>query len=204
MSFRWTEREVRQALGMNPERAREDLVFTGICTDTRQVQPGDLFLALSGERFDGHDFVVEALTRGAAGVVVSREVGVEESARLFPVPDTLVALGDLARHRRRALKGRVVGITGSSGKTTAKELLRETLAGSFRVFATRGNLNNRIGLPQTLLAAPCDAQILVLELGTNEPGEIATLAQIARPDIAVITTVGELSLIHISEPTRPY
>jgi UDP-N-acetylmuramoyl-tripeptide--D-alanyl-D-alanine ligase len=194
MSFRWTDLEVRRALGMNPERARPGVEFTGVGSDSRKVEPGQLLVALRGERFDGHDFVPDALARGAAGVVVSREVAVEESTLLYPVADTLTALGALARHRRLALKARVVGITGSSGKTTAKELLREALTGSYRVHATAGNLNNRVGLPQTLLAAPSDAQVLVLELGTNEPGEIGILTGIAAPDTGVITTVSETHL----------
>lgn len=179
---------------MNSQRATPDLVFASICTDSRKVGPGDLFIALTGDRFDGHDFVPEALARGASGAVVSREVGAAESDCLYPVEDTLHALGLLARHRLSALKARVVGITGSAGKTTTKDLLRAALAGSFRVHATPGNLNNRIGLPQTVLLAPPDAQILVLEMGTNEPGEIEALTGVAQPEIAIITTVGETHL----------
>ncbi len=194
MSFRWTDREVRLALGLNPQRAREDLTFGGVSSDSRTVKAGDLFVALRGERFDGHDFVAEAVARGAAGAVVSRPVALEEALPLYPVRDTLEALGDLARHRRRALKAKVVGITGSSGKTTVKEMVREVLGGSFRVHATQGNLNNRVGLPHTLLASPADTQVLVLEMGTSEPGEIRALAGIGLPDLGVITTVGEAHL----------
>jgi UDP-N-acetylmuramoyl-tripeptide--D-alanyl-D-alanine ligase len=194
MTFRWTDQEVRKALGLNPQRALPDLVFRRVWTDSRTVEPGDLFLALPGERFDGHDFVAEALARGALGVVLSREVATEESARIYPVEDTLSALGHLARHRRRTLKARVVGITGSSGKTTTKDLLAGALSGSFRVHATPRNLNNRIGLPQTILMAPDDAQLLVLEMGTNEPGEIRSLTEIAEPEMGVITTVSETHL----------
>jgi len=194
MSFRWADLEVRKALGLNLQRAQPDLFFDRIWTDSRSIEPGDLFLALTGESFDGHDFVADALARGAAGVVVSREVPTEESARIYPVENTLVALGRLARHRRRALKAKVVGITGSSGKTTTKDLLAETLTGSFRVHATLRNLNNRIGLPQTMLMAPDDAQLLVLEMGTNEPGEIRALTEVAEPELGVITTVSETHL----------
>ncbi len=194
MSFRWTDLEVRRALGMNPQRAQEDLVFDRVWTDSRTVEPGDLFLALVGDNFDGHDFVADALARGADGIVVSRDVAAEEATRIYPVADTLVALGHLARHRRRALKARVVGVTGSSGKTTTKDLLAGTLAGSFRVHATPRNLNNRIGLPQTILMAPDDCQLLVLEMGTNEPGEIAALTEVAEPEVGVITTVSETHL----------
>lgn len=192
--FRWTDLEVRKALGMNLQRAAEGVEFTGISTDSRTVEAGNLFLALSGETFEGHDFVSDALAKGAAGVVVSREVQAEEATRIYPVEDTLLALGRLARHRRRALKAKVVGITGSSGKTTTKELVAEVLRGSFRVHATPRNLNNRIGLPQTLLAAPDDAQVLILEMGTNEPGEIRALTEVAEPGLGVITTVSETHL----------
>lgn len=194
MSFQWTDLEVRTALGMNPNRAREGLVFSRVSTDSRTVEPGDLFLALKGDNFEGHDFVPDALAKGAAGVVASREVSAEEATRLYPVDDTLLALGHLARHRRRALKAKVVAVTGSSGKTTTKELLQGTLRGSFRVHATPGNLNNRIGLPQTILTAPVNSQLMVLEMGTNEPGEIRALTYVAEPELAVITTVSEVHL----------
>ena len=194
MTFRWSEVEVRQALGLNPQRARAGQEFTRIWTDSRTVEPGDLFLALMGESFDGHDFVTDALAKGASGVVVSREIPADEATRIFPVADTLLALGHLARHRRRAGKAKVIGVTGSSGKTTTKDLLAGTLTGSLRVHATPKNLNNRIGLPLTVLSAPDDAQVLVLEMGTNEPGEIRALTEVAEPDVGVITTVSETHL----------
>ncbi len=194
MTLAWTDREIREALGLNLQRARTDQTFQRIWTDSRSVVPGDLFLALGGENFDGHDFVTDALAKGAVGVVVSREVPADESTPIYPVPDTLIALGQLARHRRRAGKAKVIGVTGSSGKTTTKELLAGALSGSFRVHATPRNLNNRIGLPLTLLDAPSDAQLLVLEMGTNEPGEIQALVDIAEPEVGVITTVSETHL----------
>ena len=194
MSFLWTDFQVRQALGKNPDRSLDGVGFTRICTDSRSVKAGDLFVALVGEHFDAHDFVQEALAKGAGGAVVSRQVAVEEASLLYPVEDTLLALGELAHHRRVALSFKVVGITGSSGKTTAKDLLRAALTGSIRVFAAPGNLNNRVGLPQTLLEAPEDADLLVLEMGTNEPGEIAALTAVAQPDAGLITTVSEAHL----------
>jgi UDP-N-acetylmuramoyl-tripeptide--D-alanyl-D-alanine ligase len=176
------------------ERSKEGISFTGVSTDSRTVEAGHLFVALIGERFDGHQFVAEALARGAIGAVVSRPVPGEETAHLYPVHDTLDALGALARYRRQSLRARVVGITGSSGKTTTKDFLAEALRGSLRVHSTAGNLNNRIGLPLTVLSAPADAQVLVLEMGTNEPGEIRTLTEIANPDLGIITTVSETHL----------
>ncbi len=190
----WDDLAVRRALGLRTDLAEEGRTYTGVSTDSRTVEPGALYVALVGERFDGHDFVADALARGAAGAVVSRPVPAEPGVKLYPVDDTLAALGRLAAYRRRALTAPVVAITGSSGKTTTKDLTRGALEGALRVHATRGNLNNRIGMPLTLLETPADAQVVVLELGTNEPGEIRTLTEIARPDVGVITTVGESHL----------
>ena len=192
--FHWTDAEVRVALDLAPRPENDDLAFEGISTDSRTVGEGDLFIALSGESFDGHDFVADAIARGARGAVVSRQATGIEGAQMYPVEDTLTALGDLAHHRGSFLDARVVGITGSSGKTTTKDLTRGALSSTYRVHATEGNLNNRIGLPLTLLAAPDEAQVLVLEMGTNEPGEIKALCEIAEPDVGVITTVSETHL----------
>lgn len=151
-------------------------------------------MALVGERFDGHEFVADAAVRGAGGAVVSRDPEESADIPLYRVDDTLDALGALARHRRRAHPARVVGITGSSGKTTTKELTRAALATRYRVHANPGNLNNRVGLPLTLLAAPADAEVVVLEMGTNEPGEIGALTSVAEPELGVVTTVSESHL----------
>lgn len=193
-AFGWTDATVRDALGLRVDRAVEGIEYGGVSTDSRALAEGDLYVALVGDRFDGHDFVADALAAGARGAVVSRIVEGEGTARLYPVSDTLEALGALAAYRRQALSAPVVGITGSAGKTTTKELMRGALGGALRVHATAGNLNNRIGMPLTLLSAPADAEVVVLELGTNEPGEIATLAQVARPDVGVVITVGESHL----------
>ena len=192
--FPWTDLEVRQALGLRTDRADSGLAYTGVCTDSRSVEEGQLYVALVGERFDGHDFVADATSKGALGAVVSREPTGPTDVRLYPVDDTLVALGALAAHRRKRLDAPVVAITGSSGKTTTKDLTAAALSAAKRVHATRGNYNNRVGLPLTLLAAPADAEAVVLEMGTSEPGEIGVLAQVARPDIGVVTTVGESHL----------
>lgn len=219
----WTDRSVREALGLPTGSADETLRFSGISTDSRAVREGELFVALVGERFDAHDYLDEAFARGAAGAVVSRAPGsrpdrtpdhtpdlapdlapdrapggatgaITPERPLYEVPDTLKALGALASWRRNALSLRVVGITGSSGKTTTKELVRAALEGRYTVHATAGNLNNRIGLPLTILRAPADAEVLILEMGTSEPGEIATLTRIAMPDVGVITTIGDAHL----------
>ncbi len=189
--FSWTAEEVERALETGAGSA-DGCVFTGVSTDTRKIGPGSLFVALTGESFDGHDYVRQAIEAGASGAVVSRvPEDAPDGARLFVVRDTLEALGRLGRHRRRALSAPVVAVAGSNGKTTTKDLLRASLSPRFRVHATEGNLNNQVGVPLTLLAAPDDAEVLVVEVGTNEPGEIAILGAIAEPDFALITSIGE-------------
>ncbi|UCC26538.1 MAG: UDP-N-acetylmuramoyl-tripeptide--D-alanyl-D-alanine ligase [Gemmatimonadales bacterium] len=190
-TFAWTDEEVRAALGLEGGSAGE---YPGISTDTRALGPGELFVALTGERFDGHAFLAAAAAAGARGAVVSQAVEPPEGMVLYRVEDTLVALGDLARHRRIAMGARVVGITGSSGKTSTKDFTRGALAGHFRVHATRGNRNNRVGLPLTLLEAPEDAEVIVAEMGTSEPGEIRELVRIGLPDVGVVVTVSESHL----------
>ena len=185
----WTLDRVADALGTGPRGAT---AFTGIATDTRTIPAGSVFVALRGEKFDAHEFLDRAVQAGAAALVVSRA----NSARtlgvpVFEVPDTLIALGQLGRFRRRAWKGTVLGITGTNGKTSTKELVRAALGSTRRVHATVGNLNNRIGVPLTLLALPDEAELAVIEMGTSEPGEIATLRAIAEPDIAIISSVAE-------------
>ena len=166
-----------------------------VSTDTRTIAPGDLFVALKGENHDAHDHLAQAVAKGAKGLVVSDATRASAlSVPAFVVRDTVAALGALAHYRRRAWGKRVIGVTGSNGKTSTKELLRAALGVSFRVHATPGNLNNQIGLPLTLLALPDDADIAVAELGTSLPGEIALLRAIAEPDIAVLTSVAEAHL----------
>jgi len=165
-------------------------VIPGISTDTRSLRPGELFVALRGARFDGHTHLAEVQARGGSGAIVDHLVPELDLPQIV-VPDTLLALGDLASFRRLELGVPVVGITGSSGKTTTKELLRGALSGTVRVHATEGNLNNRIGVPLTLLATPADAEVVILEMGTSEPGEIETLRRMARPDHVLLITVGE-------------
>ncbi|HET7463961.1 MAG TPA: UDP-N-acetylmuramoyl-tripeptide--D-alanyl-D-alanine ligase [Longimicrobium sp.] len=203
--FRWTAEKVARALesvraageGVLPSgnagrAATADLVFSGISTDTRKIEAGSLFVALKGESFDAHDFLARAAEAGAAGAVVSRiPDGAPETLVYYRVTDTLHALGALGRHRRRALACRVVAVAGSNGKTTTKDLLRAALSPKFRVHATTGNLNNQVGAPLTLLATPDDAEVVVVEVGTNEPGEITLLGAIVEPSVVVITSIGE-------------
>ena len=161
-------------------------------TDTRTIQRGDLFVALDGERFDGHDFIAPAVAAGAAAVVVTdarRAVGA--GVPVFEVPDTMRALGALGRYRRLSWGRPVVAVGGSNGKTSTRELIRAALGARLEVHATQGNLNNRVGVPMTLLALDDAADIAVIEVGTNLPGEIAILRDIVRPDIAVITAIEE-------------
>lgn len=166
------------------------VTFRSVSTDSRRIEPGDLYLALVGERFDGHDFLAEVVAKGAAGVVVSRR-----PAKLPPVPvvlvdDTLYALGELARYRRRQLPTlKVAAITGSSGKTTVKDMLAAIIDKHATTLKTTGNFNNLVGLPLSLLPVDYRHRYAVLEMGMNRPGEIARLAEIARPDVACITNV---------------
>lgn len=188
MSF-WTLARIAKALGGGPA---DDRPIAGITTDTRSITPGQCFLALKGERFDAHDFLADAVKAGAAALVVDdarRAAGL--GAPVFEVPDTLVALGHLARFRRDAWGRPVIAVGGSNGKTSTKELLKAALGSRFRVHATTGNLNNRIGVPLTLLALDDAAEVAVIEAGTNEPGEIALLRDVIRPDLVVVTTVQE-------------
>lgn len=185
----WDARLLSDVLGVpGPEEGR----YPHISTDTRALGAGDLFVALKGERFDAHDFLGQARTAGAGAAVVRRGTSAVPGLPFFEVDDTLVALGALARARRRAFAPGtpVVAITGSSGKTSTKEMVAAVLAARYRVHATAANLNNEVGVPLTLLAAPDDTQALVIEAGASVPGEIARLRAIIEPTIAVITTVG--------------
>ena len=165
-------------------------VVGSVCTDTRNITPGCLFVALSGERFDAHDFAAQAIEAGAAAVLVSRVVAVPAGAGVVLVEDTLIALQAMAAAYRRVWDGFVIGLTGSNGKTSTKDMIRAVLARRFKVCATLGNLNNHIGLPLTVLSAEAEETHGVFEMGMNHPGEIAPLAAIAGPDVAVITNIG--------------
>jgi UDP-N-acetylmuramoyl-tripeptide--D-alanyl-D-alanine ligase len=193
----WTLDEVARALvdigagavPGGPARLR------AVATDTRALAAGDLFVALAGDRFDAHEFLGDAVRSGAAALVVhdtARAAGL--GVPVFEVTDTRLALGRLARHWRRAWgqHGRaVVGVAGSNGKTSTKELLRAAIGAGRVVHATVANLNNLVGVPLTLLATPPAAEAAIVEMGTNAPGEIAALRTIAEPDVVVLTSIGE-------------
>ena len=164
---------------------------SGVSTDSRRIESGAMFFALRGDNFDGNRFAQPALDKGAAYVVVSRDSGFADGGRFIVVDDTLEALQTLARMHRSRFRIPVIGLTGTNGKTTTKELLCAVLSAKYRVTATAGNLNNHIGVPLTLLRITERTEIAVVEMGANHPGEIAALASIALPDYGLITNVGK-------------
>lgn len=191
--MRWTDAAVREALDLPAGSAgAAGIEYSEISTDTRTMGPGALFVALEGANFNGHDFLDEAAARGARGVVIKRESDrATGDMGVYRVGETLEAYGRLARYYRNETGARVCAITGTNGKTTTKEMIRAVLSTRWRVHATSQNLNNLVGVPKTLLATPSEAEVIVVELGTNAPGEIARLGAIAEPDAAIITNVAE-------------
>lgn len=189
--------EIRDAMGATSVGELATQKGSGISTDTRSLKPGDVFLAIVGGRFDGHDFVKTALEIGASAAVVSRpmhELPAELRAKLLIVDDTIKAFGRLSAYYRDRLAATVIAVTGSNGKTTTREMIYHILSKHFRGQRSQKSFNNDIGVPITLLNADPADQFLVAEVGTNHPGEIETLAKIVRPDVAVITMVGESHL----------
>lgn len=179
-------------------RGNPAAVATGVCTDSRALQRGDLFVALRGERFDGHAFVPKSAEMGAAGAVVDAAMeNLPEDFAVIRAGDTLAALQGMALGYRRTLPLAAIGITGSNGKTSTKDFTAAVLGGTHRVTRTEGNLNNHIGLPITILRASVADQFGIFELGMNHAGEIAPLARIARPDAAIITNVGVAHIEHL-------
>jgi len=187
----WTSQEAVAATG---GRATRDFAVTGVSIDTRTIRPGDLFVALAAAR-DGHDFVAQALTAGASAALVSRiPEGVAPDAPLLIVPEVLSALEALGRAGRARMGGKVIGITGSVGKTSTKEMARIALAGQGRIHAAEASYNNHWGVPLTLARMPADTDFAIIEIGMNHPGEIEPLARLARPHVAMITTVAAAHL----------
>jgi UDP-N-acetylmuramoyl-tripeptide--D-alanyl-D-alanine ligase len=169
-----------------------EILIERISTDSRTLKRGDLFVALRGENFDGHQFVEAAARAGAAGVIVndSWKGNVPAGVAIIRAPDSLTAYQTLAANYRKSLQLKVLAITGSNGKTTTKDFAASVLARKFRVTKTEGNFNNHVGLPRTMLEATSEHEIAVWEIGMNHPGEVAGLAKIAAPDAAIITNIG--------------
>ncbi len=165
-----------------------DASFNGVCIDSRKVQLGNLFIALRGERFDAHDFIPEVVAKGAAAVVAER-LPADTQAAAMVVPDSRVALGRIAQYWRQSFDLPVIGVTGSNGKTTVKEMIAAILAAAYgagNYLATSGNLNNEIGVPLTLFGLASSQRAAVIELGMNHPGEIGVLAAIAQPTVGLV------------------
>lgn len=193
MTVQWTAKEVALATG-----GRTDGIWaaSSVSIDTRTMEPGALFVALPGAKVDGHDHVQAALAAGAAGALVSRAIEGVDAAKLVLVADVEQALQALGRAARARSEAKFIGVTGSVGKTGAKEMLAAALAPLGKTYATKGNLNNHLGVPLTLCNLPSDTQFAIIEMGMNHVGEIAPLSAIARPDVSLITTVEAVHLEH--------
>jgi UDP-N-acetylmuramoyl-tripeptide--D-alanyl-D-alanine ligase len=204
MSMAWTLEEILTATGGSLEGRAKAGRFDEIVTDSTRVKTGSVFVALKGERFDGHRFVKDAVSRGAACLVVHEALrsSDRQGTTAVRVKDTLRGLGDLAHFRREQYRPTVLAITGSNGKTTTKEMVAAILQQAVfkgqrlkgRVLKTEGNFNNLVGLPLTLLRLRKTHRVVVVEMGTNRPGEIRRLAEIAAPDLAIITSVAPAHL----------
>ena len=200
----WTLGELARAAEAELARGDPSTNIAGVSTDSRSLPSGSLFVALRGERFDGHAFVDSAIQKGAKAVLVERaHIGETEHVAVprLLVSDTLRALGQIASIARTRLGHKVVGITGSNGKTTTKELTAAALGALGAVYRTQGNMNNLIGVPLTLLRWPAEAGLAVLEMGMSVPGEMARLTRIAKPDVGVITNVAQAHLQGLGDVT---
>lgn len=167
-----------------------DALINGVSTDTRTIDRGMFFIALKGERFDGHDFLKDALTKADGAIVSKTPVDLTPGKAIIQVSDTLKALQALAKHARIKSKIKVIGVTGTNGKTTTKEMAASVASVRFKTHKNIGNLNNQIGLPLSILSMEQGMDIAVLEMGASRPGDIAELCEIAMPDIGVITNIG--------------
>jgi UDP-N-acetylmuramoyl-tripeptide--D-alanyl-D-alanine ligase len=189
----FTAEELRQATGGELRQGAGPTPVFGVSTDSRNVQVGEVFVALVGEAFDGHNYVAECLAKGAVGVIVSRSLDIEipKDAFVLEVENTLHALQDIACFHRSRFSVPVIGITGSNGKTTTKDLIAAVLSQRFITLKTQANFNNEIGLPKTLLGLTTEHEAAVVEMGMRGLGEIRELAAIALPTMAVVTNVSE-------------
>ncbi len=201
----WSTADIETALDLLPDKIRPEIQFTCVSTDSRAIQNDELFVALRGESFDGHDFIHSLVDQGIKGIItevgfvnslsVSEEQAIHRAgAILFPVPDTLKALAGLARFQRDRSNVKVVAITGSNGKTSTREITAGIFKERFVTLTTQGNFNNEIGLPLTLLKLSHDHQWAVVEMGMNHPGEISRLGAMAKPDIGIITNTATAHL----------
>jgi UDP-N-acetylmuramoyl-tripeptide--D-alanyl-D-alanine ligase len=183
----WSAAAIKAAVGIKPDAGDLEVTYNGISTDSRAIGPGALFVALQGERFDGHDYLPAVAKAGAKGAVVQRGTRAVPPLVFFEVDDPLRAFGLLARARRRTLNGPVIAVTGTNGKTSTKQMLAAVLSTRYRTYATRANLNNLVGVPLTILEAPSDTEALIVEAGANLPGEIARYREIIEPAISIVT-----------------
>lgn len=172
---------------------------SGVTTDSRSANKGMMFFALKGDRFNGNEFALQALNQGASYAVVD-EPKYATDERFIVVENVLQTLSELATYHRRKIKCPVLAITGSNGKTTTKELIVQVLSRKFKLTSTKGNLNNHIGLPLTILSADLQTEMMILEMGANHPGEIDYLCKIAQPDFGIITNVGKAHLEGFGSP----
>ena len=190
--------QVMQATNAVLKKLTSAAVFGGVTTDTRKVEEGMLFVALKGEKFDGHDFIAQAAQKGAIGAIVNKDYDLslleDVDIDILAVDDTLKAYQDLAKFWRSKFSIPVIGITGSNGKTTTKDLTAAVLSGKWNVLKTQANFNNEIGLPMTLLQLNKTHDAAVVEMGMRGLGQIKALTEIAKPTIGVITNVGETHL----------
>jgi len=200
--------EVLRATGGKLLQGNEQTLFQGVSTDSRKIAQGELFIALRGPHFDGHHYATEALEKKAEGVVIEEDKVADvrwngyRSKAVIAVKDTLHALGDLARDGRRRYPIPVVALTGSNGKTTTKEMISVCLETTFPILNTRGNLNNLVGLPMTLLNLTERERVVVLEMGMNVPGEIRRLTEISEPDVGLITNIEKAHLSGLGDVER--
>lgn len=182
-----TSKKIAEILGYTGEVVEAEI--TEISTDSRKVDDKALFIALKGEKFDGHDFISDVLKNGAPLVLSEKKIDGADETRVIIVPDTLKAFGKLAQYNRRQYKGTVIALTGSSGKTTTKEELKAALSAYAPTYATSGNFNNFIGVPRSLLDIDMDAKYAIIEMGMSAPLEIDYLVHLTEPDVALVTNV---------------
>ena len=182
-----TTQQIKNILNITQQIAPSTI--TDISTDSRKINSSTLFIALKGEKFDGHDFIKDVLSKGAPLTISDHPIEGTDPTRVIIVKDTLKPFGQLASYNRSLYKGTVIALTGSSGKTTTKELLKQTLSNYGKTYATSGNFNNHIGVPRSLLDIDMDAKFTIIEMGMSARGEISYLTSLTKPDIALITNV---------------